>query len=107
VALDGRPAVFGVLYVQSLFPGTARRHPGSQRTQQGEGAVILQILLLARASQSEKDTKDKPSGLGGFLWRKRNDRVFQNAVKQAAQLSAWIMEEGLRGVAAGLAEFIQ
>jgi hypothetical protein len=88
---------------------------------QGQRAAILgaKELSKARAPPSckfffwlallsrKRMTKDKPSGLGGFLWRKRNDRVFHNAVKQAAQLSAWIMEEGLRWVAAGLAEFIQ
>jgi hypothetical protein len=35
------------------------------------------------------------------LWKKRNRRVFNNAMAHAAQLSSWIMEEGRWWVATG------
>jgi hypothetical protein len=50
----------------------------------------------------ERLPKDCRRGFDSFvllvswlLWRERNDRVFNSAMKQATQLSAWIMEEGL------------
>jgi hypothetical protein len=32
--------------------------------------------------------------VGWMLWKERNNRVFKNAMKQAAQLASWIHEEG-------------
>jgi hypothetical protein len=36
-----------------------------------------------------------------LLWKERNDRVFNNSTRQAAQLAAWIREEGRQWVLAG------
>jgi hypothetical protein len=41
----------------------------------------------------------RPAGV--VASKERNDRVFNNAMMQAAQLSTWIKEEGLRWVLAG------
>jgi hypothetical protein len=45
-----------------------------------------------------------------MLWKERNNRVFHNAMRQAAEIASWIREEALQLVAAGfvqLADFFQ
>jgi hypothetical protein len=41
-----------------------------------------------------------------FLWKERNNRIFNGAMQQAATLASWIREEASRWVFAGVSSIL-